>query len=98
MHERFYRGTPAEVFEELSANPNAEKGEFTLTVEMDPAAFEKEEPAQTAESALCDCMIRNGCTAKEAIAILAASNSPFRKNELKEAALKLKACFGGKEE
>ena len=29
-HERFYRGSPQEVLSELEANPNAEKGEFTL--------------------------------------------------------------------
>ena len=97
MHERFYRGAPAEVYEELSANPNAEKGEFTLVVEMDPAAFVKEAPPQTAESALCDAMIRHSCSAKEAIGILLRQNAPFRKNELKEAALKLKNCFGGNE-
>ena len=44
-HERFYRGNTAEVAAELNANPNAEKGEFTLILEMPPKKKDQDEEA-----------------------------------------------------
>ena len=94
MHERFYRGTPEEVFREVSENPNGEKGEFTLLVEMPSSLPQKKDGALSPAAALADCMIKNGASAREAIELL---SDQYRKNELKDAALKLKKAFGEKE-
>ncbi|MBE6712382.1 MAG: 16S rRNA (cytidine(1402)-2'-O)-methyltransferase [Ruminococcaceae bacterium] len=95
-HERFYRGSAKEVLDELEVNPNAEKGEFTLIVE----APEKKEDATDAlpptspHAALIDAMIGGAETLRDAIeAVLAEGNSPFKKNELKEAAIAIKSLF-----
>ena len=91
MHERFYRGTPEEVLREVSENPNGEKGEFTLIAEMPETKTREKEAKKSPAAALCDCMIETGVSTREAIEIL---SEKYRKNELKEAALKLKKCFG----
>ena len=94
-HERFYRGTPSEVLSELNENPNAEKGEFTLIVEM--PVFEKTEDEKIPSSpygALIDEMIAGAPSLRDAIdAVLNRDNTPFKKNELKEAAIKIKEIF-----
>lgn len=94
-HERFYRGTTGEVLKELEANPNAEKGEFTLIVEM--PVIEKKEEEKTPSSpygALIDEMIEGAPSLRDAIeAVLEKGNTPFKKNELKEAAIKIKNLF-----
>lgn len=94
-HERFYRGTPAEVLSELEANPNAEKGEFTLIIEMPPKKEEKAAPAPSSpHAALIDEMIAGAETLRDAIeAVLAKENTPFKKNDLKEAAIRIKELF-----
>ncbi len=94
-HERFYRGTPIEVQTELSENPNAEKGEFTLIIEM-PVLEKAEEKAAPASphGALIDEMILGAPTLRDAIeAVLAKGDTPFKKNELKEAAIAIKDLF-----
>ncbi len=98
VHERFYRGSPEAVLAELLENPNAEKGEFTLILELDEAFFaEKESSPLSPEAALCEAMLQKNCSSKEAIELLLQSGAPFRKNELKDAALRLKKCFGSAE-
>jgi 16S rRNA (cytidine1402-2'-O)-methyltransferase len=94
-HERFYRGTPKEVLAELEANPNAEKGEFTLILEMPPKKEEESAPAPSSpHAALIDEMIAGAETLRDAIeAVLAKENNPFKKNDLKEAAIRIKELF-----
>lgn len=95
-HERFYRGTPAEVLAELEANPNAEKGEFTLIVEMPEKKEETSESSlpSSPHAALIDAMMGGAETLRDAIdAVLAEGNTKFKKNELKEAAIAIKALF-----
>ncbi|MBQ4036509.1 MAG: 16S rRNA (cytidine(1402)-2'-O)-methyltransferase [Clostridia bacterium] len=99
-HERFYRGTPAEVSAELEANPNAEKGEFTLIIEMPPKVAEppKEEKPSSPEAALVEAMLAGAETLRDAMeAILAKEDAPFKKNELKQASIRLKALFAPEE-
>lgn len=94
-HERFYRGSPPEVLAELEANPNGEKGEFTLIVEM-PVAEKKEEAAvpQSPEAALVEEMLAGAPTLRDAMAaVLEKDNTPFKKNELKGACIRLKNLF-----
>ncbi len=95
-HERFYRGSAEEVLAELEANPNAEKGEFTLIIET-PEIQKKEAestPPSSPHAALIDAMIAGAETLRDAIeAVLADGKTSFKKNELKEAAIAIKALF-----
>lgn len=94
-HERFYRGTPQEVLAELEANPNAEKGEFTLIIEVPPITEEKEEAAlpHSPEAALVEEMLAGAPTLRDAIDSLLQKDTPFKKNDLKGAAIRLKNLF-----
>ena len=94
-HERFYRGTPQEVLNELEANPNAEKGEFTLIIEVPVIAEEKEENAlpHSPEAALVEEMLAGSPTLRDAIDSLLQKDTPFKKNDLKGAAIRLKNLF-----
>jgi len=92
-HERFYRGTPALVLDELLANPNAEKGEFTLIIEMSPTEKKEEENTlpRSPEAALVEEMLAGAPTLRDAMdTILQRDNTPFKKNDLKAAAIRLK--------
>ncbi|MBO4366133.1 MAG: 16S rRNA (cytidine(1402)-2'-O)-methyltransferase [Clostridia bacterium] len=89
--ERIYRGSAEEVFEELSANPNAEKGEYVLLVNRPEAAGPEEEPAVGPEGWIADRMIRFGESARDAVAALAGEAScPYGKKELYDASLRIK--------
>ena len=86
--ERIYRGTPSEVLEQLKSNPNAAKGEYVLLIERgktEEGAEEKLSP----EAMLVDRMVKEGVSAKEAVALLAAEKV-LPKRELYDAALRLR--------
>ena len=86
--ERIYRGTPSEVLEQLKSNPNAAKGEYVLLIErgkIEEGAEEKLSP----EAMLVDRMVKEGVSAKEAVALLAAEKV-LPKRELYDAALRLR--------
>lgn len=94
-HERFYRGTPIEVFNELNANPSADKGEYTLIIEvLDEYIISEKEHLFSAESLLIDKMIKYKYSAKDAIKeILSDPVNTYSKNELKTAEINLKKIF-----
>ena len=96
LHELSFRGTPAEVKEQLLAKGNYEKGEYALVLEIDEDyVFNKVEHTVSAEAMLVDAMVAGGLNAKEAVAaVLADENNSYSKNELKAAALRLKKLFG----
>ena len=96
LHETTFRGTPGEVREQLLAKGNYEKGEYAMIVEVQDGYFLREvEHIRTPEALLVDCMVRNGCTAKEAIRLLLRDeNNTYSKNELYAAHLALKERFG----
>lgn len=98
LHERIYRGTPGEVLSEISANPNSEKGEYAMCL-----YYEQTEPlgnagsaleAPTLEAQLVDIVVRENCSMKEAISVLA-SKVDVSKKEIYQASLNLKNIFGG---
>ena len=97
LHELTFRGTPAEVREQLLAKGNWDKGEYALVLEVDADyIFTKVEHTVSAEAMLVDAMVAGGCDAKEAVAaVLADENNSYSKNELKAAALRLKKLLGG---
>ena len=95
LHERTYRGTPAEVKEQLLAKGNYEKGEYAFVAEVEEAyRLTEVEHIASPEALLVDCMAKNDCTAKEAIRLLLKDeNNTYSKNELYAAHLALKARF-----
>ncbi len=96
LHEVHFRGTPAEVKEQLLAKGSYEKGEYAIIIEIDENyVFNKVEHTVSAEAMLVDAMVSGGISAKEAVsAVLADENNSYSKNELKAAALRLKKLFG----
>lgn len=97
-HERIYRGSPEEVLSELMGNPNAEKGEYCLTMYYEPVIVEEKEDELSLEALLTDCMVKTGCSLKEAIKNLSGRKDILAgKNEIYAASLKLKDLFGGRD-
>ncbi len=96
LHETTFRGTPAEVKEQLLAKGNYEKGEYAMVAEVQDAYFLREvEHVSTPEAMLVDCMVKNVATAKDAIKLLLKDeNNTYSKNELYAASLALKDLFG----
>ena len=96
LHEMSFRGTPAEVKEQLLAKGNYDKGEYAVIVEVDDSyVFNKVEHTVSAEAMLVDAMVSGGISAKAAVAkVLEDENNSYSKNELKAAALNLKRLFG----
>lgn len=96
VHERFYRGAPQQVLSELMNNPNSDKGEYTLIVELsEDYGKQREQTKLSAEAAIVDAMSKYGITAREAVERLTADTDDYSKNELKSAVITLKRLFGG---
>ena len=95
LHEMSFRGTPAQVKEQLLAKGNYDKGEYAIVAELEPEyQFTKVEHTVSAEAMLVDAMIAGGVSGRDAIAaVLADPNNSYSKNELKAAALNLKRMF-----
>ena len=95
LHEMSFRGTPAEVKEQLLAKGSYDKGEYAIVLEVMPEyVFNKVEHTVSAEAMLVDAMVSGNLSGKEAVAaVLADENNSYSKNELKAAALRLKKLF-----
>lgn len=95
LHEMSFRGTPAQVKEQLLQKGNYDKGEYAIVVEIaEEYVFNKVEHTVSAEAMLVDAMISGGLSGKEAVAaVLGDPNNSYSKNELKSAALNLKRLF-----
>ncbi|MCL1987573.1 MAG: 16S rRNA (cytidine(1402)-2'-O)-methyltransferase [Firmicutes bacterium] len=99
--ERIYRGNPKEVLEELQANKNAEKGEYTCVIFF--ANFENgnsstngenlEKSPQSLESQLVDIMLAENCSVKIAVSILSKKLSKVSKKDIYAAGINLKEIF-----
>lgn len=95
LHERSYRGAPAQVKAQLEEKGSWDKGEYALVLEADEDwRFTKAEHTVTAEAMLVDAMMAGSLNAKDAVAaVLSDENNSYSKNELKAAALNLKKMF-----
>ena len=95
LHEMTFRGTPQEVKDQLLAKENYEKGEYALIVELaEDYLLPEVEHITSPEALLTDCMVKNDCTAKDAIKLLLKDeNNTYSKNELYAAHLALKERF-----
>ena len=96
LHEMTFRGSPAEVKEQLLAKGNYEKGEYAFIAEVcEDYMLHEVEHISSPEALLADCMVQNDCTAKDAIKLLLKDeNNTYSKNELYAAHLNLKERFG----
>ena len=94
LHEMSFRGSPAEVREQLIAKGNYEKGEYSIVLSLDDDyRYRREEKLVSAEALLVDAMIR-GSDVKAAIQeVLGDRNNTYSKNELKAAAIHLKSLL-----
>ncbi len=92
LHEMTFRGTPAEVREQLLEKGNYDKGEFALVVELtEEYLIPKQEHIVSPEALLVDKIVREGCNRKDAIRlVLADEGCTYSKNELYAASLRLK--------
>ena len=95
LHKMSFRGTPAEVKEQLLAKGNYDKGEYAVVLEVaQDYVFNKVEHTVSPEAMLVDAMAVRGLNSKDAVAaVLADENNSYSKNELKAAALRLKKMF-----
>ena len=95
LHEMGFRGTPAQVKEQLLQKGNYEKGEYAIVLELDEDyRYQKQEHVVSPEAMLVEAMMA-GRDVKSAIAaLLEDRNNSYSKNELKAASLHLKKMFG----
>ena len=95
--EMSFRGSPAQVKEQLEAKGNYNKGEYAAVVELEESyMFNKVEHVVSPEALLVDAMVKQQISSRDAIAaVLADEVNTYSKNELKAAALSLKKLFGG---
>lgn len=95
LHEMSFRGTPAQVKEQLLEKGNYEKGEYAIVLELEEVyRYQKQEHVVSPEAMLVDAMM-GGLDVRSAIAaLLEDSNNSYSKNELKAASLHLKKLFG----
>ena len=96
LHEMTFRGSPAEVREQLLRKGNYETGEYAFIAEVCEEYMLREvEHISSPEALLVDCMVRHDCTARDAIRLLLGDeNNTYSKNELYAAHLALKERFG----
>ena len=95
LHEMSFRGTPAQVKEQLLEKGNYEKGEYAIVLELEEGyRYQKQEHVVSPEAMLVDAMM-GGLDVRSAIAaLLEDRNNSYSKNELKAASLHLKKLFG----
>jgi probable S-adenosylmethionine-dependent methyltransferase, YraL family len=89
LYERCFYGQIEKVYEEITNDPNIEKGEYVIVIEKQEQKEEIKELELTLEALLVDTMIKNNCNVKEAINILS-TNKKIKKNDVYNASLNLK--------
>ena len=96
LHEMSFRGSPAQVKEQLEAKGNYDKGEYAAVVELKSEyMFTRVEHVVSPEALLVEAMVKGNISPREAIAAVMADDvNTYSKNELKAAALSLKRLFG----
>jgi 16S rRNA (cytidine1402-2'-O)-methyltransferase len=89
--ERIYRGTAAQVLEELSQDPAAEKDEYACVINHRTETTPDTHAEQiTLEAQLVDIIAKQNCTLKDASRILNESTPKLSKKEIYAAMLRLK--------
>ena len=99
LHEMSFRGTPAEVREQLIRKGNYEKGEYAVVLELQEAyRYLKREHLVSAEAMLVDEMVRGQDVKSAVSAVMNSRDNSYSKNELKAAALNLKRLFTNRDD
>lgn len=91
-HEKTIKGNIEKVFQQMKDDPESEMGEYTFIIDISgqPKGENSSDDPLSYEALLVDTMVKNGCTMKDAIAILNNKHSELSKNDLYKASLKLK--------
>jgi len=97
LHELCFRGSPAEVKQQLLNKGNYDKGEYCIIIEISASyAFTKVEHTVSPEAMIMDAMVSARLTVKDAVAaVLNDPNNSYSKNELKAAAINIKKLING---
>lgn len=92
--EKKYYGKSSFVLEELINNSKSELGEYVIIVSKNLKKLNNEEIDMSIESLLVDKVIKEKCTMKEAIKLLAIEyKDKYSKNEIYNASLNIKKIF-----
>ena len=91
IHERSFYGKIDSVYEKIKIDKNIEKGEYVLILQKESKDEKKEEINLSLEALIVDEIIKNKVSIKDAINIL--SEKGYKKNDLKDASLRLKKIF-----
>lgn len=91
LHEKTVYGSLEDVTKELIDNPNADKGEYVIVIapRKKSEAAEPSSASISTEALLIDAMIKDNCTLKEAVNILA-QKLELPKKDIYNASLNLK--------
>lgn len=91
--ELLYRGTPEVVLKSLQDNPNAQKGEYTIVLQLNAALFEApDEQPLSPEALLVEAMVTGQTPLKDAVKQLS-KTSGYSRSQLYDASLRLKELF-----
>ncbi|HHU02401.1 MAG: 16S rRNA (cytidine(1402)-2'-O)-methyltransferase [Christensenellales bacterium] len=98
LHEKHFRGKPGDIIKLLSANEYAEKGEYTVLINVESAEDTAEKPPlyKTEEAMLLDEMLSNDINIRAAMDNLIKKG--HNKNSLYKASLRLKELLKGSDE
>ena len=93
IHERNFYGKIEDVYNNISNDPNIEKGEYVIILEKEVKEKEENNDLISLEALIVDTMVKENCNVKDAIRSICDNNDKVKKNDLYEASLKLKDLF-----
>ena len=88
--EKVYHGKISDVIDEVMANDNSEKGEYTCVINSAPLPVLENEP-MSIEAQIVDIMVKKNIDIKEALAELKTQNKKLQKKQIYNAMLSLKS-------
>lgn len=91
-HENSIYGKIEEVYEKISSNIDAEKGEYVILINNEPIRSNMNETISL-ESKIVEEMKKNGCSLKDAIKKVSDKNEEVSKKDIYSASLNLKNMF-----
>ncbi len=94
LHERVYRGSAKQVLFEISENPDADKGEYTVVVKRLGPKKESQTLTEISPEGLLAHYLSQGLNMKDSMKALL-SDSRYKKKEIYAASLRLKELLKG---
>lgn len=92
LYEKILTGPWQQVLDQLKANPNVEKGEYSVVAELPPPPLEPLKPALPAEAQMLLAMLEEGQTLDQAAQVALDQGCP--RNQVYRAKLKIKDFLG----